>query len=64
MLSTIIGFAQQREMHPKNEFRAVWIATVVNIDWPRNSGDSVEKQKADFIQILDTYHKTYMFLFH
>jgi len=57
LLSTIIGFAQRREMHPKNEFRAVWIATVVNIDWPKNSWDSLEKQKADFIQILDTYQK-------
>ncbi|WP_281321913.1 glycoside hydrolase family 10 protein [Flavobacterium aestivum] len=55
LLSTIIGYAQKREMHPKNEFRAVWIATVVNIDWPKNSLDSVEKQKSDFIQTLDTY---------
>ena len=57
LLFTIIGYAQKREMHPKNEFRAVWIATVVNIDWPKNSMDSVEKQKADFIEILDTYQK-------
>jgi uncharacterized lipoprotein YddW (UPF0748 family) len=53
----IIGHAQKREMHPKNEFRAVWIATVVNIDWPKNSTDLVDKQKADFIAILDTYQK-------
>ncbi|WP_348797117.1 glycoside hydrolase family 10 protein [Flavobacterium adhaerens] len=56
-LSTFIGFSQRREMHPKNEFRAVWIATVANIDWPKNNTDPVEKQKADFIQILDTYQK-------
>ena len=43
--------------NPKNEFRAVWIATVVNIDWPKSSTDNVEKQKADFIEILDTYKK-------
>jgi uncharacterized lipoprotein YddW (UPF0748 family) len=54
---TVIGHAQKREMHPKNEFRAVWIATVVNIDWPKSSTDSVEKQKTDFIEILDTYQK-------
>jgi uncharacterized lipoprotein YddW (UPF0748 family) len=52
-----IGHAQNREMHPKNEFRAVWIATVVNIDWPKSSTDLVEKQKTDFIEILDTYQK-------
>jgi uncharacterized lipoprotein YddW (UPF0748 family) len=57
LFSVIIGHAQQREMHPKNEFRAVWIATVVNIDWPKSSTDEVEKQKSDFIDILDTYQK-------
>lgn len=55
LLSTIIGFSQVTEMHPKNEFRAIWIATVANIDWPKNTTDTVDKQKADFIQILDTY---------
>lgn len=49
--------AQVNTMHPKNEFRAVWIATVVNIDWPKTSVDGVAKQKADFIEILDTYKK-------
>jgi uncharacterized lipoprotein YddW (UPF0748 family) len=49
--------AQQKEFYPKNEFRAVWIATVVNIDWPKNSSDSIEKQKTDFLEILDTYKK-------
>jgi len=57
LLFAIIGHAQTREMHPKNEFRAVWIATVVNIDWPKKSTDSVEKQKTEFIAILDTYKK-------
>ncbi|MCG9793562.1 glycoside hydrolase family 10 protein [Flavobacterium algicola] len=49
--------AQPNPMHPKNEFRAVWIATVVNIDWPKSSLDAVAKQKADYIEILDTYKK-------
>lgn len=47
----------QKVTHPKNEFRAVWIATVMNIDWPKVSTDSVAKQKADFIEILETYKK-------
>ena len=51
------GNAQIKGIHPKNEFRAVWIATVVNIDWPKSGVDSVEKQKTDFIEILDTYKK-------
>lgn len=49
--------AQHKAIHPKNEFRAVWIATVVNIDWPKAGTDSIEKQKADFIEILDSYKK-------
>ncbi|MBK0370149.1 glycoside hydrolase family 10 protein [Flavobacterium agrisoli] len=49
--------AQKREVHPKNEFRGVWIATVVNIDWPKASTDWVEKEKADYLEILDTYKK-------
>lgn len=37
------------------EFRGVWIATVVNIDWPESGSDSYEKQKADYLKILDHY---------
>lgn len=49
--------AQSKILYPKNEFRAVWIATVSNIDWPKNNTDSVEKEKADFLEILDSYKK-------
>ncbi len=40
---------------PKHEFRGVWIATVANIDWPKNGLDSIQKQKEDYIKILDFY---------
>ncbi|MEX0315090.1 MAG: glycoside hydrolase family 10 protein [Allomuricauda sp.] len=40
---------------PQTEFRGVWIATVVNIDWPKNANDDSEKQQKDFIEILDFY---------
>lgn len=40
---------------PEKEFRGFWVATVVNIDWPANGKDSVEKQKKDFLEILDFY---------
>ncbi|NRT16663.1 uncharacterized lipoprotein YddW (UPF0748 family) [Flavobacterium sp. 28A] len=56
-LSFSKGNAQDKSSYPKNEFRAVWIATVANIDWPKSGNDSVEKQKADFLEILDTYKK-------
>ncbi|HEY4194556.1 MAG TPA: family 10 glycosylhydrolase [Mucilaginibacter sp.] len=38
---------------PKREFRGVWIATVVNIDWPSDVHLPVERQKQDLINILD-----------
>ncbi|HMB63625.1 MAG TPA: family 10 glycosylhydrolase, partial [Eudoraea sp.] len=40
---------------PKYEFRGVWIATVVNIDWPKHPSDTWEKQKADYLKLLNFY---------
>lgn len=57
LFSITKGNAQGEINNPKNEFRAVWIATVANIDWPKANTDSVEKQKSDFIEILETYKK-------
>ena len=42
---------------PKIEFRGVWIATVVNIDWPKKPEDDNVKKQSDFISILDHYKK-------
>jgi uncharacterized lipoprotein YddW (UPF0748 family) len=38
---------------PPREFRAVWVATVANIDWPSKPGLPVEKQLAEMRAILD-----------
>ena len=35
------------------EFRAAWIATVANINWPSKRGLSTEQQKAEAIALLD-----------
>ena len=35
------------------EFRAAWIATVANINWPSKPGLSTEEQKAEAISLLD-----------
>lgn len=35
------------------EFRAVWVATVSNIDWPSKPGLSSEQQKKELLDILD-----------
>ncbi len=38
---------------PKREFRAAWVATVANIDWPSKPGLSTDRQKAEIVAILD-----------
>jgi len=35
------------------EFRAAWVATVANIDWPSKKGLSTSEQKRELIAILD-----------
>lgn len=38
---------------PKREFRAAWIATVSNIDWPSKPGLPASEQQKEFIDRLD-----------
>jgi uncharacterized lipoprotein YddW (UPF0748 family) len=38
---------------PAREFRAAWIATVANIDWPSKPGLPVAQQKAELMSLLD-----------
>ena len=45
---------------PKYEFRAVWIATVDNIDWPSAGNYSTELQKQEFIRQLDMHQRNGM----
>lgn len=45
---------------PQYEFRAVWIATVENIDWPSKKGLPAEQQKAEFTRILDMHKRNGM----
>jgi uncharacterized lipoprotein YddW (UPF0748 family) len=42
------------------EFRAVWVATVDNIDWPSSKNITVEEQKAEFIKLLDMHQQNGM----
>jgi uncharacterized lipoprotein YddW (UPF0748 family) len=41
---------------PKREFRAVWIATVDNIDWPSSKTMPPSEQRTEFSNLLD-FHK-------
>ncbi len=39
----------------KPEFRAAWIATVDNIDWPSKKGLPVDTQKAEYIRMIQMH---------
>jgi uncharacterized lipoprotein YddW (UPF0748 family) len=55
LLSSLFAVSQ-----PKYEFRAVWIATVDNIDWPSPGNFNTELQKAEFIRQLDMHQRNGM----
>ncbi len=42
---------------PKFEFRAVWVATVANIDWPSQPGLPVEQQQREVIDLLNMHQQ-------
>src|SRR5687767_614984 len=42
---------------PKYEFRGVWIATVMNVDWPNRGAWDENHQKDQFIRLLDFHRK-------
>lgn len=45
---------------PKPEMRAVWIATVDNIDWPERPTTDADEQKVSFIRLLDMHKRNGM----
>ncbi len=53
ILTTILS--AQSSPPPKREFRAVWVATVSNIDWPSSKNLSTSLQKNEVIAILDKH---------
>lgn len=64
ILFVTILFAQPKEKNnyssssvKQKEFRAVWVATVGNIDWPTKTGLSADQQKQEFLTILDNVQK-------
>ena len=39
----------------KREFRAIWVATVANIDWPSKKGLSADEQKTELVAMFDRF---------
>lgn len=43
---------------PKREFRAVWVATVLNIDYPSQPTTDAKTLRREWIELLDAHHNT------
>ena len=61
-LSTKPDQQTKEEISPQDpkterEFRAAWVATVANINWPSKPGLSVDKQKQEAIKLLNLLQK-------
>jgi len=52
-----LGLLASAQLPPKREFRAVWIATVDNIDWPSRRGMHPDSQRAEFRAMLDLHQQ-------
>ncbi|EEF61825.1 glycoside hydrolase family 10 protein [Pedosphaera parvula] len=44
----------------QREFRAGWVATVANIDWPSRPDLPVDQQKAEMVAIMENAQKTHL----
>jgi uncharacterized lipoprotein YddW (UPF0748 family) len=56
----ILFFNNSVQAQQQKEFRAVWVATVSNTDWPSKKGLPTEEQKNEFIRLLDFHQKNGM----
>ena len=53
LLGTFFGLAQTRNTaYPKHEVRGVWIATVLNIDYPRSQSPDDNYLRNEWIKLL------------
>ncbi|MHB8637872.1 MAG: glycoside hydrolase family 10 protein [Fimbriimonadaceae bacterium] len=44
----------------QREFRAAWVATVDNIDWPNRRGEAPATERRELVRILDTAQKLHL----
>lgn len=58
LLVSVFNFNTKAQVvnHPKHEMRGVWIATLVNIDWP-SKNSTVRQQKNEYLNLLDSLEK-------
>ena len=59
LLTMFAGLAASAQSR-KYEFRAAWVASVDNIDWPSKKGLPVDSQKVEFLRLLDMHKRNGM----
>ncbi len=52
----VTGDPSGRTPSAEREFRAAWVATVANVNWPSKPGLPVEQQKKEAIELLNLLH--------
>jgi uncharacterized lipoprotein YddW (UPF0748 family) len=60
LLSVLAAAETPPAPSPPREFRAAWVATVANIDWPSKKGLSTKEQQAELLAILDAAAKLHL----
>jgi uncharacterized lipoprotein YddW (UPF0748 family) len=55
MLMLVSNYTASAQDKKNFEFRAAWVATVDNIDWPSKKGLPVDSQKAEFVRLADMH---------
>ena len=50
-------FQVRAQLAPEEELRAVWITTAFNIDWPSSTKITSDKQKAEFINLIEAHKR-------
>ena len=53
MLVLLVSTAMAQQVTSPREFRAAWIATLWNIDWPANKLATPQQQQTELLQMLD-----------
>jgi uncharacterized lipoprotein YddW (UPF0748 family) len=57
LIAAFLIFITSLQAQPAYEFRAAWVATVSNIDWPSAGNYDSELQKQEFIRLLEMHKR-------
>ena len=57
-LNTTLQQSIQEQDFPTREFRAAWVTTFTNLDWPSKRGLKSEVQQKEFLQLLEKFKAT------